>query len=180
MAPALLYEEDVIQLDGEESGVSPEVTVASVLNTAVLPATPAAQPDSVGFIETWKQQRVALVAQIAEAVIAEKEHTGGRDFDAYVESDACRLMLSHLRTIAFSGVERKLADHWGQVFTGRTPGLLMKEFRAGLRVEVVVPGLGRPSASAPLNVMMYRFVDGKSTAIHTTMPQFKLRTAVSK
>ena len=60
MAPALLYEEAVIQLDGEESGVSPEVTVASVLNTAVLPATPAAQPDSAGFIEAWKQQRVAL------------------------------------------------------------------------------------------------------------------------
>ncbi|HEY1964111.1 MAG TPA: ATP-binding protein, partial [Acidobacteriaceae bacterium] len=177
MAPALLYEEDVIQLDGEdqESSVSPEVTVASALNTAVLPATPAAQPDSAGFIETWKQQRVALVARIAEAVIAEKEHTGTRDFDAYVESDACRLMLSHLRTIAFSGVERKLADHWGQVFTGRTPGLLMKEFRAGLRVEVVVPGLGRPSATDPLDVMMYRFVDGKSTAIHTTMPQFKAR-----
>jgi hypothetical protein len=78
-----------------------------------------------------------------------------------------------LRTIAFSGVERKLADHWGQVFNGRTPGLLMKEFRAGLRVEVVVPGLGKPSATDPLEVMMYRVVDGKSTAIHTTMPQFK-------
>jgi hypothetical protein len=77
MAPALLHEEDVIQLDGEESGASPEVTVASALNTAVLPATLAAQPDSAGFIETWKQQqRVALVARIAEAVIAEKEHTG--------------------------------------------------------------------------------------------------------
>jgi hypothetical protein len=58
-------------------------------------------------------------------------------------------MLSHLRTIAFSGVERKLADHWGQVFTGPTPGLLMKEFRAGLRVEVVVPGLGKRKLLAP-------------------------------
>ena len=164
MAPALLYEEDVIQLDGEESGVSPEVTVASVLNTAVLPATPAAQPDSVGFIETWKQRRVALVAQIAEAVIAEKEHTGGAEWRAYVESDTCNLMLTHLRTIAFSGVERKLADHWGQVFTGRMPGVVMKEFRAGLRIEVVVPGLEKPSKTDPLDVMMYR---GRSSRLAT-------------
>jgi hypothetical protein len=175
MAPALLYEEDVIQLDGEdqESSVSPEVTVASALNTAVLPATPAAQPDFAGFIETWKQQRVALVARIAEAVIAEKEHTGTRDFDAYVESDACRLMLSHLRTIAFSGVERKLADHWGQVFTGRMPGVLMKEYRRYLRVEVVVPGLENPGPTAPLDAMVFRSEDGKPVAKRIIHSQFK-------
>jgi hypothetical protein len=123
MAPALLYEEDVIQLDGEDqqSSVSPEVTVASALNTAVLPAMPAAMSESAGFLETWQQQRAALVARIAEAVIAEEEHTGTGDFDAYVDSDACRLMLSHLRTIAFSGVERKLADHWGQASPGGHP-----------------------------------------------------------
>jgi hypothetical protein len=62
--------------DNENAMTGAEVTVASALNTAVLPATLAAQPDSAGFIETWKQQRVALVARIAEAVIAEKEPYG--------------------------------------------------------------------------------------------------------
>jgi hypothetical protein len=46
--------------------------VASALNAAVFATTPATLPESAGFIETWKQQRVALVAQIAEAVMAEK------------------------------------------------------------------------------------------------------------
>jgi hypothetical protein len=53
------------------------------------------------------------------------------------------------------------------------PGVVMKEFRAGLRIEVVVPGLEKPSKTDPLDVMMYRAVNGKATAIHTTMPQFK-------
>jgi hypothetical protein len=147
--------------------------VASALNTAVLPATPSAQPASAGFIETWKQQRVALVARIAEAELAEKEHTGQSDWHAYVDSDACRTMLTHLRTIAFTGVERKLADHWGQVFTGRMPGVLMKEYRRYLRVEVVVPGLENPGPTAALDAMVFRSEDGKPVAKRIIHSQFK-------
>ena len=139
MAPAVLYEEEV-DLQAEavvETGLSPEVTVATTTaNPVTAPAVPVVAQASPAMIEAWKNQRPALVEQVARAEQEYKNHTGTAEFDAYVASNACSAMMGRLRSEAFKGVERKLAILWGKLFVGSLPDMVMRAFRQYLRVEV--------------------------------------------
>ena len=139
MAPAVLYEEEV-DLQAEavvETGLSPEVTVATTTAKPVTaPAMPVVAQASPAMIEAWKNQRPALVEQVARAEQEYKNHTGTAEFDAYVASNACSAMMGRLRSEAFKGVERRLAILWGKLFVGSLPDMVMRAFRKNLRVEV--------------------------------------------
>jgi hypothetical protein len=142
MATAVLYEED-ISLPADQSdptGDLPEVdVVTSALNpTATTKPSPAA-PALSGFIQTWAEQRPMLAKQVHDTGIEVAAHTGTKEFDAYVEGSEGQALMHDLTTVAFYGVNRSLADHWGWIFTGSIPGVMMKDFYAQLRVQVLIP-----------------------------------------
>jgi SpoVK/Ycf46/Vps4 family AAA+-type ATPase len=160
MATAVLYEED-ISLPADQSdptGDLPEVdVVSSALNpTATTKLSPAA-PALSGFIQTWAEQRPMLAKQVHDTGIEVAEHTGTKEFDAYVEGSEGQALMHDLTTVAFYGVNRSLADHWGWIFTGSIPGAMMKDFYAHLRVEVLFPDRRNPQETNPLEgILIYK------------------------
>ena len=176
MAPAVLYEEEV-DLQAEavvETGLSPEVTVASTTaNPVTAPAAPVVAQASPAMIEVWKNQRPALVEQIARAEQEYKNHTGTAEFDAYVASDACSAMMGRLRSDAFKGVERKFATHWGKLFVGSLPDMVMRDFRKYLRVEVLFPTIRNANETDLLEGIVIRSNNGHATSLRLKFPQFK-------
>jgi hypothetical protein len=176
MAPAVLYEEEV-DLQAEavvEIGLPPEVTVATITaNPVTAPAAPVAAQASAAMIEGWKNQRPALVEQIARAEQEYKNHTGTAEFDAYVASYACGGVMVRLRSDAFKGIERKLAPHWGKLFVGSLPDMVMREFRKYLRVEVLFPTIRNANETDLLEGIVIRSNNGLATSLRLKFPQFK-------
>jgi SpoVK/Ycf46/Vps4 family AAA+-type ATPase len=176
MAPAVLYEEEV-DLQAEavvETGLSPEVTVATTTaNPVTAPAVPVVAQASPAMIEAWKNQRPALVEQVARAEQEYKNHTGTAEFDAYVASNACSAMMGRLRSEAFKGVERKLATLWGKLFVRSLPDMVMRAFRQYLRVEVFHPDLRNADQTDPLEGILIYSNGGKTTSDRRIVPQFK-------
>ena len=176
MAPAVLYEEEV-DLQAEavvETGLSPEVTVATTTaNPVTAPAMPVVAQASPAMIEAWKNQRPALVEQVARAEQEYKNHTGTAEFDAYVASNACSAMMGRLRSEAFKGVERKLAILWGKLFVGSLPDMVMRAFRQYLRVEVFHPDLRNADQTDPLEGILIYSNGGKTTSDRRIVPQFQ-------
>ncbi|MDT7814701.1 MAG: hypothetical protein QOJ42_4617, partial [Acidobacteriaceae bacterium] len=78
-----------------------------------------------------------------------------------------------LTTVAFYGVQRSLADHWGLIFTGRMPAAMMKDFLAQLRVEVLFPDLLAPSAEDPLEGILIRAATDNAASTRAFFRQFK-------
>jgi SpoVK/Ycf46/Vps4 family AAA+-type ATPase len=176
MATAVLYEED-ISLSADQSvptGELPEVDVAtSALSpTATTKPSPAA-PALSGFIQRWAEQRPMLAKQVHDTGIEVAQHTGTKDFQSYVESSDCKALMYELTTVAFYGVQRSLADHWGLIFTGRMPAAMMKDFLAQLRVEVLFPDLLAPSAEDPLEGILIRAATDNAASTRAFFRQFK-------
>ncbi len=59
-----------------------------------------------------------LAKQVHDTGIEVAAHTGTKEFDAYVEGSEGQALMHDLTTVAFYGVNRSLADHWGWIFTG--------------------------------------------------------------
>jgi ATPase family associated with various cellular activities (AAA) len=180
MATAVLYEED-ISLPADQSdrtGDLPEVDVAtSALSpTATTKPSPAA-PALSGFIQTWAEQRPMLAKQVHDTGIEVAAHTGTKEFDAYVEGSEGQALMHDLTTVAFYGVQRSLADHWGLIFTGRMPAAMMKDFVAQLRVEIAIPVIENARASDPLQALVIQSSNTKTTHVRTTYSQFKAQDA---
>jgi SpoVK/Ycf46/Vps4 family AAA+-type ATPase len=180
MATAVLYQED-ISLPADQSdrtGDLPEVDVAtSALSpTATTKPSPAA-PALSGFIQTWAEQRPMLAKQVHDTGIKVAAHTGTKEFDAYVEGSEGQALMHDLTTVAFYGVERSLADHWGLIFTGRMPAAMMKDFVAQLRVEIAIPVIENARASDPLQALVIQSSNTKTTHVRTTYSQFKAQDA---
>jgi SpoVK/Ycf46/Vps4 family AAA+-type ATPase len=176
MATAVLYEED-ISLPANQSdatGDLPEVdVVSSALNpTATTNPSPEA-PALSGFIQAWAEQRPMLAKQVHDTGIEVAEHTGTKEFDAYVEGSEGQALMHDLTTVAFYGVHRSLADHWGWIFTGSIPGAMMKDFYAQLRVQVLIPDRINPRDTNPLEgILIYR-AHGKTLSGRQIFRQFK-------
>ena len=179
MASAVLYEED-ISLPADQSdptGEPPEVdVVTSALNpTAKTKPSPAA-PALSGFLQTWAEQRPMLAKQVHDTGIEAAAHTGTKDFDAYVEGSKGQALMHDLTTVAFYGVERSLADHWGLILTGRMPAAMMKDFVAQLRVEIAIPVIENACASDPLQALVIQSSNTKNYArAHHIFPVPKRR-----
>src|ERR1700756_4584032 len=82
-------------------------------------------------------------------------------------------MMGRLRSDAFKGVERKLATHWGKLFVGSLPDIIMREFRKYLRVEVFHPDLRNAEQTDPLEGILIYSNGGKMTSDRRFVPQFK-------
>jgi hypothetical protein len=176
MAPAVLYDEEV-DLQAEavvETGLSPEVTVATTTaNSVTAPAAPVVTPASAAMIEAWKNQRPALVGQITRAEQEYKNHGGTAEFDAYVASNACSAVMGRLRSETLKGVERELATHWGKLFVGSLPDMVMTDFRKYLRVEVLFPTIRNANETDLLEGIVIRSNSGHATSLRLKYPQFK-------
>jgi SpoVK/Ycf46/Vps4 family AAA+-type ATPase len=176
MATAVLYEEDIsLPADqNDATGDLPEVdVVSSALNpTATTKLSPAA-PALSGFIQTWAEQRPILAKQVHDTGIEVAAHTGTKEFDAYVEGSEGQALMHDLTTVAFYGVNRSLADHWGWIFTGSIPGAMMTDFYAQLRVQVLIPDRINPRDTNPLEgILIYR-AHGKTLSGRQIFRQFK-------
>ena len=176
MVTAVLYEEDISLPAGQSdpTGALPEVDVAaSALNPAVATQMSPAAPGLVGFLRTWAEQRPLLAKQVHDTGIEVAQHTGTKEFDAYVEGEGGQALMHDLITVAFYGVERALADHWKLIFTGRMPAAMMKDFIAQLKVEVFSPDVRNTNGDKALEgVLIYR-TDGKILSGRQIFPQFK-------
>jgi hypothetical protein len=180
MATAVLYEED-ISLPADQSdptGELPEVdVVTSALNpTSTTKPSPAA-PALSGFIQAWAEQRPMLAKQVHDTGIEVAAHTGTKEFDAYVEGSEGQALMHDLTTVAFYGVQRSLADHWGLIFTGRMPAAMMKDFLALLRVEIAIPVIENARALDPLQALVIRSNSMTTTHVRTTYSRFQAQDA---
>ncbi len=180
MATAVLYEED-ISLPADQTdptGALPEVDVAaSALNPAVTTQASPTTPALIGFLQTWAEQRPVLAKQVHDTGIEVAQHTGTKDFDAYVEGAGGQALMHDLTTVAFYGVQRALADHWKLIFTGRMPAAMMKDFLAHLRVEIAIPVIENAHVQDPLLALAIRFHNTKAAHVRTTYSQFKAQDA---
>jgi hypothetical protein len=176
MAVAVLYEED-ISLPADQSdptGALPEVDVAtSALNLAATAKASPVAPALVGFMQTWAEQRPVLAKQVHDTGIEVAAHTGTKEFDAYVEGSEGQALMHDLVTVAFYGVNRSLADHWGLIFTGRMPAAMMKDFLAQLRVEVFFPDVRNPISTHPLEGILVYKANGTCLSGRQIFRQFK-------
>jgi hypothetical protein len=173
MASAVLYEED-ISLPADQSdptGALPEVdVVTSALNPT---ATTKPSPALAGFMQAWAEQRPVLAKQVHDTGIEVAQHTGTKEFDAYVEGGEGQALMHDLTTVTFFGVHRSLADHWGWIFTGRMPAAMMKDFIAQLRLEVLIPDRINPRDTHALEgILLYR-AHSKVLSGRQIFPQFK-------
>jgi SpoVK/Ycf46/Vps4 family AAA+-type ATPase len=176
MATAVLYEED-ISLPADQSdatGDLPEVDVAtSALSPRATTKPSPAAPALSGFIQTWAEQRAVLAKQLHDTGIDVAAHTGTKEFDAYVEGSEGQALMHDLTTVAFYGVNRFLADHWGLIFTGRMPAAMMKDFLAQLRVEVFFPDVLNPISTHPLEGILVYKANGRCLSGRQIFRQFK-------
>ena len=180
MATAVLYEED-ISLPADQSdrtGDLPEVDVATSALSPTATTKPSPAPPALsGFIQTWAEQRPMLAKQVHDTGIEVAQHTGTKEFDAYVEGGEGQALMHDLTTVAFYGVQRSLADHWGLIFTGRMPAAMMKDFLALLRVEIAIPVIENARALDPLQALVIRSNSTKTTHVRTTYSRFKAQDA---
>jgi SpoVK/Ycf46/Vps4 family AAA+-type ATPase len=180
MATAVLYEED-ISLPADQSdptGALPEVDVAtSALNPAATAKASPVAPALVGFTQTWAEQRPVLAKQVHHTGIEVAQHTGTKEFDAYVEGSQGQALMHDLTTVALYGVQRSLADHWGLIFAGRMPTAMMKDFVAQLRVEVFFPDVRNPIGTNPLEGILIYSARGKTLSGRQLFRQFKPQDA---
>jgi len=176
LATEVIYEteNDALKLRHENGGVLPEVDVAAASNPAIAAAAkalPAASPTR----ERWLQTRVELAASVASADAAYQNHPGFNEWESYITSDACKGMMKHLRTIVFDGIERQLATHWGRFWPGKKASLLVRDFKAKARVEVVIPSLPKPSVNSSLGAVV---ISSESTKTSYRIQDFKAYKAV--
>ena len=114
-----------------------------------------------------------LAKQVHDTGVEAAQHTGTKEFDAYVEGSEGQALMHDLTTVAFYGVNRSLADHWGWMFTGSIPGAMMKDFYAQLRVQVLIPDRINPRDTNPLEgILIYR-AHGKTLSGRQIFRQFK-------
>jgi SpoVK/Ycf46/Vps4 family AAA+-type ATPase len=94
-----------------------------------------------------------------------------------VEGSEGQALMYDRTTVAFYGVQRSLADHWGLIFTGRMPAAMMKDFVAQLRVEIAIPVIENARASDPVQALVIQSSNTKTTHVRTTYSQFKAQDA---
>jgi hypothetical protein len=116
-----------------------------------------------------------LAKQVHDTGIEVAAHTGTKEFDAYVEGSEGQALMHDLTTVAFYGVQRSLADHWGLIFTGHMPAAMMKDFVAQLRVEVLFPDRLSPRDVDPLEGILIYLAKGKVLSCRQKVRQFKAR-----
>jgi len=63
--------------------------------------------------------------------------------------------------------------HWGKLFVGSLPDMVMRYFRKFLRAEVVIPVIRNADSSIPLEGMVIRTNDGRTSSLRLTFQQFK-------
>src|SRR5258708_10154016 len=174
LATEVIYEteNDSLELSHENGGVLPEVDVATASNPAIAAAAktlPAASPTR----EQWLQTRVELAASVASAEAAYQNHSGFNQWESYITSDACKGMMKHLRTMVCDRIEWRLASHWKQFFPGKKASVLVRDFKAKARVEIIIPLLLNPSGSTPLRAIVVASNSGNPNWKRLDYQEFK-------
>jgi SpoVK/Ycf46/Vps4 family AAA+-type ATPase len=154
-----------------ENGLLPEADVATASNpaNAVAVKSTAASP----LRAQWLAERAELAAQVASADAAYRSHPGSKEWEGYIASDACKAMMLRLRTVAYDGINWALAHHWHHLWPGKEVKGLVKDFKAKARVEVLIPVLINPSASARLCALVISNKSAKTSCTEQTFQDFQ-------